>query len=47
METVAVYHPDVEETKDQPVTVSRQSYDRAWKDKGWRVHPPTEKKEKE
>jgi hypothetical protein len=47
MDKVAIYHPDMEETKDQPVTVPRESYDRVWKNKGWRIHPPREKKEKE
>lgn len=47
METVRVYHPDLDHTIDDPATVARRSYEEVWKAKGWRLHPPKQKKENE
>lgn len=47
METVNVYHPDLDHTKDQPAVVPRRAYEQVWKQKGWRLHPPKQKKENE
>jgi hypothetical protein len=41
---VLIEHKDLKETQEAPVRVSRRSYERLWKGRGWRLHS-TKKKE--
>ena len=43
-EMVLVEHPDLPETKKQPSRVSRPSFERLWKAKGWKLHTPQKEK---
>lgn len=41
--TVLIEHPKLTGNKYQPVRVSRSSYEKVWRDRGWRLS--TSKKE--
>lgn len=43
-EKVLMEHPNVKHTKDQPVLISKSSFEAVWKERGWKIHRP--KKEK-
>lgn len=47
MDQVQIYHPDLPATKEKPVTRPRSLYKDRMYDKGWRIWPPKENKEKE
>ncbi len=40
---VLMEHKDLKETQENPVRVSRSSYERVWKGQGWRLHTGTKK----
>lgn len=40
---VLIEHKDLKETLETPKRVSRTSYERVWKDRGWRLHTGTKK----
>lgn len=38
VEKVLIEHKDLKDTQSQPVSVSKVSYEKVWKDRGWRLH---------
>lgn len=41
--TVLMEHPKLTGKKYQPKRVSRSSYEKVWKDRGWRIHTSKKK----
>lgn len=37
-EKVLIEHKDLKDTQKEPVAVSRSSYEKVWKSRGWRLH---------
>ena len=44
-EKVAMVHPDLPETKENPRIESKEGFELAWKERGWKLAPKAEQPE--
>jgi len=47
VEKVAMVHPDLPETKDNPRIESKEGFESAWKHQGWKLAPKTDQPDTE
>jgi hypothetical protein len=47
MEKVAMVHPDLPDTKENPRIETKEGFEKAWKASGWKLAPKTAQPETE